>query len=195
MFESIVVKWVDDSLLSEIDDKQFGGITGTSTTDALVEMANMRYEATDKLDVLVRVILLDFSKAFDLINHRILIEKLHSFGIPSHILRWSGQDRTQKVKVLNYLSSSVTPSGGVPQGTLLGPKCFLTYINDLYTPCPLFKYVDDSTICEICDRKSASIIQESVDITARWVEQNDMRINSVKGNRNNKCNQRLKSII
>ena len=115
-----------------------------------------------------------------MINHRILIEKLHSFGILSHILRWSGQDRTQKVKVLNYLSSSGTPSGGVPQGTLLGPKCFLAYINDLYTPCPLFKYVDDSTICEICDRKSASIIQESVDITARWVEQNDMRINSVK---------------
>ena len=69
VFESIVVKWVDDSLLSEIDDKQFGGITGTSTTDALVEMANMWYEATDKFDVFVRVILLDFSKAFDLINH------------------------------------------------------------------------------------------------------------------------------
>ena len=100
MFESIVVKWVDDSLLSEIDDKQFGGITGTSTIDALVEMANMWYEATDKLDVFVRVILLDFSKAFDLINHRILIEKLHSFGIPSHILRWLASflmDRTQKV--------------------------------------------------------------------------------------------------
>ena len=72
VFESIVVKWVDDSLLSEIDDKQFGGITGTSTIDALVEMANMWYEATDKLDVFVRVILLDFSKAFDLINHIIL---------------------------------------------------------------------------------------------------------------------------
>ena len=43
VFESIVVKWVDDSLLSEIDDKQFGGITGTSTTDALMEMANMWY--------------------------------------------------------------------------------------------------------------------------------------------------------
>ena len=89
-------------------------------------------------------------------------------------------DRTQKVKVQNDLSSSGTPSGGVPQGTLLGPKCFLAHINDLHTPCPLFKYVHDSTICEISDRKSASIIQESVDIPARWVEQNDMIINSVK---------------
>ena len=54
------------------------------------------------------------------------------------------------------------------------------HISTIYTLCPLFKYVDDSTICEICDRKSASIIQESVDITARWVEQNHMIINSVK---------------
>ena len=135
VFESIVVKRVDDSLLSEIDDKQFGGITGTSTTDALVEMANMWYEATDKLDVFVRVILLDFSKAFDLINHRILIEKLHSFGIPSHILRWVASflmDRTQKVKVQNYLSSSGTPSGGVPQGTCWVPNVSW-HISTIYT--------------------------------------------------------------
>ena len=72
------------------------------------------------------------------------------------------------------------PNGGVPQGTLSGPKCFLVYINDLRTIVPLCKYVDDSTLFEICDRNDVSVIQESVDIAARWTEQNDMKINSEK---------------
>ena len=45
---------------------------------------------------------------------------------------------------------------------------------------PLYKYVDDSTLFEICDRNDVSVIQESVDIAARWPEQNDMKINSEK---------------
>ena len=61
-----------------------------------------------------------------------------------------------------------------------GPKCFLVYINDLRTTVPLYKYVDDSTLFEICDRIYVSVIQESVDIAARWTEQNDMKINSEK---------------
>ena len=72
------------------------------------------------------------------------------------------------------------PNGGVPQGTLSGPKCFLVYINDLRTTVPLYKYVDDSTLFEICDRNDVSVIQESVDIAARLTEQNDMKINSEK---------------
>ena len=61
-----------------------------------------------------------------------------------------------------------------------GPKCFLVYINDLRTTVPLYKYVDDSTLFEICDRKGVYVIQESVDIAARWTEKNDMNINSEK---------------
>ena len=61
-----------------------------------------------------------------------------------------------------------------------GPKCFPVYINDLRTTVPLYKYVDDSRIFEICDRNGLSVIQESVDIAARWTEQNDMEINSEK---------------
>ena len=103
---------------------KFGGISGTSTTDALVEMVHHWYEATDRLDYFVRIIMLDFSKAFDLINHRLLVDKLKSYNMPDHILRWIAtflMDRTQKVKISNYLSRSGSPNGGVPQGTLLGP--------------------------------------------------------------------------
>ena len=54
------------------------------------------------------------------------------------------------------------------------------YIHDLETPVPLYKYVDDSTMFEICHRKSESILQHSVDIAARWTLHNDMKINSDK---------------
>ena len=54
------------------------------------------------------------------------------------------------------------------------------YINDLQTPVPLYKYVDDSTLFEICNRRSESFLQHSVDIAARWTLHNDMKINSDK---------------
>ena len=89
-------------------------------------------------------------------------------------------DRTQQIKIGNNLSEPGHPKGGVPHGALLGPKCFLVYIHDLETPVPLYKYVDDSTMFEICHRKSESILQHSVDIAARWTLHNDMKINSDK---------------
>ena len=61
---------------------------------------------------------------------------------------------------------------GVSQGILSGSKCFLVYIN-----VPLHKYVDDSILFEICDRKDVSVIQETVDVAARRTKQTDMNIN------------------
>ena len=89
-------------------------------------------------------------------------------------------DRTQHVKIGNNFSPPGHPKGGVPRGTLLGPKCFLMYIHYLETPVPLYKYVDDSTLFEICHRKSESVIQHSFDIAAKWTLNNDMKINSDK---------------
>ena len=162
VFESIIIKWADETIEGEIDAKQFGGISGTSTTDVLVELVHMWYKATDKLNSYVRVVMLDISKAFDLINHHLLLDKLQSYGLPAHILRWMATfllDRAQRVKIGNEYFHYGHPSGGVPQGTLSGTKCFLVYINDLRTTVPLYKYVDDSTLFEICDRNYVSFKQ------------------------------------
>ena len=104
--------------------------TSVRAYDALVEMTHKWYEATDTLNTYVRIVLLDFRKAFDLINHNILLEKLQAFGISAPILRWMAAfllDRTQRVKIGNNYSHTGHPNGGVPQGTICGPKCFMMY--------------------------------------------------------------------
>ena len=83
--------------------------------------------------------MLNFSKAFDLINYHILLDKLTNSGLPVHIVRWIEAfllDRSQKVLIGNNCSISGSPNGGVPQGTLSGSKCFLLYINELESHVP-----------------------------------------------------------
>ena len=146
-------------------------------------MVNKWYESTDNLESYVRVVMLDFSKAFDLINHCLLLEKLQLYDLPEHIIRWMAAfllNRSQIVKIGKHYSQSGLPNGGVPQGTLSGPKCFLVYINDLETPVHLYKYVDDSTLFEVCERNGVSLMQESVDIAAKWTEENHMKLNKEK---------------
>ena len=75
MFESLVLKWVDVFTKPQIDVKQYGGMAGTCTTDALVEMFHKWHESTDVTGNFVRVLFLDYSNTFDLINHDILLKK------------------------------------------------------------------------------------------------------------------------
>ena len=61
-----------------------------------------------------------------------------------------------------------------------GPKCVLMYINDLVTQLPLYKFVDDSTIFEICNTNKVSVIQESIGVAVEWTVNNDMKISHEK---------------
>ena len=99
--ECIFVKYIGPAILSIIDPYQFGAIPKSSTTHTLISMVHKWSEATEATGAAVRIVLLDYRKAFDLIDHRILVQKISSLQIPPGVTRWVCDflmDRKQRVK-------------------------------------------------------------------------------------------------
>ena len=132
------------------------------------------------------IILLDFSKAFDKVNHSKLLWKLHQYGIRGHVLNWVRAflgSRSQRVVIEGEESESIPVTSGVPQGSVLGPILFLIYINDLPDEvCSQVRlFADDTALYLTMESEDCgSTLQSDLDILSMWETRWDMEFNPSK---------------
>ena len=124
----------------------------------------------------VDVILLDFSKAFDKVPHHRLLHKLDYYGVRGNTWKWV-QDflskRMQKVVLDGVTSSCADVISGVPQGTVMGPLLFLTFINDLpeHTTSDVRLFADDCLLYRhIRNDEDAAALQKDLTSLQQWEE-------------------------
>ena len=132
--EHFVVEWLLDYIGDKIDFRQYGGVKGNSVSHYIIEFLNfilLNQDTPDQAAVLACMV--DFQKAFNRLNHNLLITKLSDMGVPGWLLKVIMAFLRDRKMVLRYKgekSSIKYLPGGGPQGTLLGLLLFLVHIND-----------------------------------------------------------------
>ena len=193
VLSKVLERHVSDSLTAYLNDNellhrtQSGFRTNHSCETALNFMTDSWLNAIDQGEM-IGVVLVDFKKAFDLVDHNILLTKLKLYGIKNETLLWFKSylsQRQQQVSINNTRSGFKPISCGVPQGSILGPLLFLLFINDL----PLFTsnvltdmYADDTTLYFI--HRSLEAIERNLQIALNelniWCKNNGMVLNTAK---------------
>ena len=166
---------------------QGGFRKGHSTLNTISDFTADIFNAINKKEITVAVFI-DLKKAFDTVNHSILLKKLCKMGIKGQILDWILdylKGRSQKTICNGNLSNSNEVLCGVPQGSILGPLLFLVYINDMEYILNNIKfqlYADDTVL--YCSGKDSLELQyklqNGLDSFVEWCEINKLTINTKK---------------
>ena len=187
IFERVIHNRLYPVLHQQISTNQHGFIRGRSTTTNLMHITQVISSALDNR-LQVDVLYTDFSKAFDSINHQILLHKLNNIGACDSLLQlfFSYLDsRSAFVSYNNHKSHMFITQSGVPQGSILGPLLFLLFINDLILSlnCSVLAYADDLKMFNVITNvNDCEVLQRNLDIINHWCDTNCISLNI------NKCN-------
>ena len=170
---------------------KYGFCAKNSTTQAILHFLQYLYKHIDSGNI-VFSLFLDFCKAFDCVNHEILLSKLITCGVWGIALNWLRSyltNREQYVCINNVDSNPRFIQCGVPQGSILGPLLFFIFINDIRECSNQFKnilFANDSTLstCVPGDNvmDSAELINSELKCLDRWLKSNKISINGDKIN-------------
>jgi hypothetical protein len=134
----------------------------------------------------VHVCYLDMAKAFDRVDHELLLSKLQKYGISGKLLEWLRDyldDRSMHVRVDGSLSKRISAPSGVPQGSVLGPILFLLYVDDIpkLVRCRINLFADDIKIwSEIRNVDDCLLLQRDLDNLYDWSVRNRLPFNLKK---------------
>ena len=168
---------------------QYGFRENHSTQHAILDIVN-QIQTNMEFKLFTCGIFIDLRKAFDTINHAILLKKLQHYGIRGNVNDWFSSyliGRTQTTQIADCISNKEITMTGVPQGSVLGPLLFILYINDICNSSDklqFYLFADDTNLlfADRSLRKLENIVNQEISRVQNWLTANKLSLNIDKSN-------------